>query len=192
MDGVCGIAGRRPARAGPIAGDPDVKERDDTPGATFAYRPRKLPWRLFLVVAIVVFSGCQAARVVLNQLFTLPRQLFSLPGIELNLVYAENRGVNFGLFSAEGGASQWILAAVATLVCLGIATVFLRRRRHAHALAAGMVVGGGLSNAFERIHLGYVVDYINTPLFGLANPFSYNIADIVIVLPLAWFVLRAE
>ena len=121
----------------------------------------------------------------------LPRQIFQSVVLELNLVYSENRGVNFGLFGA-GDANQLIFAGVAGLVCAFFGVLLLFKCRGAHAVAGGLIVGGGLSNIYERLAQGFVFDYINTPFLGIPNPYSYNIADIFIVLPLLWWVLLAD
>ena len=146
--------------------------------------------RLFAAPAILVILACQVIRVsVINS--DLPMQVFHSSLFELNLVYSENRGVNFGLFG-DAEANQLALASVACLVCAVLAVILLRRGRVMHALAAGLIVGGGFSNIYERITQGFVFDYINTPFFGFSNPYNYNVADIFIVLPILWWALVAD
>ncbi len=146
--------------------------------------------RSFAAPALLVILACQAIRVSLIN-SDLPMQVFHSSLLELNLVYSENRGVNFGLFGGSD-ANQLALAGVAGLVCAVLSVILLRRGRAIHALAAGLIVGGGLSNIYERITQGFVFDYINTPVFGFVNPYSFNVADIFIVLPILWWVLIAD
>jgi signal peptidase II len=146
--------------------------------------------RLFAAPALLVLWVCQVIRVsVMNS--ELPTQVLQSSLLELNLVYSENRGVNFGLFG-DADANQLALAAIAGIVCTLLAVILLRRGRVAHAVAGGLIVGGGLSNIYERITQGFVFDYINTPFLGFSNPYSYNVADIFIVLPILWWVLIAD
>ena len=45
-------------------------------------------------------------------------------------------------------------------------------------LAAGMVIGGALGNAYDRVFFGAVADYINMSCCGIDNPYSFNVADV--------------
>ncbi|MGR2928750.1 signal peptidase II, partial [Acidithiobacillus ferriphilus] len=47
-------------------------------------------------------------------------------------------------------------------------------------LATGAVVGGALGNAFDRVIYGAVVDYLNMSCCGINNPYSFNVADVLI------------
>lgn len=146
--------------------------------------------RSFAAPALLVILACQVIRVSLIN-SDLPMQVFYSSLLELNLLYSENRGVNFGLFSGSD-ANQLALACVAGLVCAILSVILLCRGRVIHAFAAGLIVGGGFSNIYERLTQGFVFDYINTPFLGFSNPYSFNVADIFIVLPILWWVLIAD
>ena len=47
-------------------------------------------------------------------------------------------------------------------------------------VSAGLLIGGALGNAVDRILYGAVADFLNMSLPGWANPFSFNVADIAI------------
>lgn len=143
------------------------------------------------VTTVCIFLLCQAITWYLTAHANLPIQVFSTPVLELNLVHSENRGVNFGLMAGDNGSSQFILAGIAIVVGAVMATILLGKRRVSHAIAGGMIFGGALSNVMDRLTFGYVFDYINTPFLGLANPFSYNIADIFIVAPIIWWIFKS-
>ena len=150
-----------------------------------------LPVFALCMTTVIVLLLCQILTWYLTTYVNLPIQVFSSSLLELNLVHSENRGVNFGLLSATDRSNQFILAALAIVVCAVMATVLLRKRRLSHAVAGGMIFGGALSNVMDRLTFGYVFDYINTPIFGMTNPFSYNVADIFIVLPIVWWVFKS-
>lgn len=139
----------------------------------------------------MVFLLCQIVTWYLTAYAHLPMQVFSTPVLEFNLVHSENRGINFGLMAGNDSSNQFILAGIAIVVCAVMATILLGKRRRSHAVAGGMIFGGALSNVLDRLTFGYVFDYINTPVLGMNNPFSYNIADIFIVLPIVWWVFTA-
>lgn len=143
------------------------------------------------VTTVMVFLLCQVLTSYLTAHADLPIQVFSTSLLELNLVHSENRGINFGLMAGNDPSNQLILAGIAIMVCVVMATILLGKRRLSHAVAGGMILGGALTNVMDRLTFGYVFDYINTPFLGMANSFSYNVADIFIVLPIVWWVFKS-
>jgi signal peptidase II len=99
----------------------------------------------------------------------------------LNFRMAWNRGVNFGLLSNGAEIMRWVLVGVAVAISLWV--VWWMRRENARPLAqvsAGLLVGGALGNAIDRIRWGAVADFLNMSCCGIDNPFSFNVADIAI------------
>jgi len=95
----------------------------------------------------------------------------------VDLVMVWNTGVSYGMFSNH--VQEWLIA-----LTLGIALmlwIWACGAHHAMAAAAlGMVIGGALGNAFDRLVRGAVADFF---LFHYQN-FSwyvFNVADIAIV-----------
>ena len=156
-----------------------------------AVEKEPVPVFALTVTTVVILLLCQAITYYLTAHANLPVQVFSTPMLELNLVHSENRGVNFGLMAGDDSRNQYILAGIAIVVGAVMATILLGKRRLSHAIAGGMIFGGALSNVMDRMTFGYVFDYINTPFLGLTNPFSYNIADIFIVLPIIWWIFKS-
>ncbi len=67
----------------------------------------------------------------------------------------------------------------------------VRRQSATLALGAGLVVGGALGNALDRLTRGAVTDFLNTSCCGIDNPFSFNVADIAIFAGAVWIALKA-
>ncbi len=92
-----------------------------------------------------------------------------------------NRGINFGLFGGVGGAdlTRWILTGVALAISAWV-IVWVQRERPGAAgqIFAGILVGGALGNAADRVFFGAVRDFLNMSCCGIENPFVFNIADI--------------
>jgi len=68
-------------------------------------------------------------------------------------------------------------------VAISLWVVWWVRREGARPLAqvsAGLLVGGALGNALDRLHWGAVADFLNMSCCGIDNPFSFNVADIAI------------
>lgn len=55
-------------------------------------------------------------------------------------------------------------------------------RRRVHPAAAGLILGGGLSNLWERLYRGEVLDYLQFPQApGKLGKYVYNLADLAIL-----------
>ena len=58
-------------------------------------------------------------------------------------------------------------------------------------VGAGLLLGGGLSNLWERLRYGRVLDYLRVPKApGMLKRYTYNLADLAIFLGAALLVLR--
>ncbi len=92
-----------------------------------------------------------------------------------------NRGVNFGIGAGDGAWSRWGLAIMAVVIS---GAILWWARREAHTpiaqISAGVMVGGALGNAVDRVVYGAVADFLNMSCCGFYNPFSFNVADIAI------------
>lgn len=96
----------------------------------------------------------------------------------LNFRMAWNYGVNFGLFSGDSLMQRWFLIVFAVAVSAAIA-IWLRRTPLGRLgyISAGLLIGGALSNALDRVIYGAVADFLNMSCCGLDNPFAFNLAD---------------
>lgn len=90
-----------------------------------------------------------------------------------DLTYTLNTGVSFGMFS--GGEARWILAAFSLIVAGIMSWWALRSPRRLFAVALGLIIGGALGNAIDRILVGAVIDFLD--FSGLGFPWIFNFAD---------------
>lgn len=99
----------------------------------------------------------------------------------LDLVFVKNTGVSYGMFLQESREGQWFLAGFAALAVLAMA-VWLARAVTSRLVAAslGLIIGGALSNAIDRIALGGVADFFSLHAFGFYW-YVFNLADAAIV-----------
>lgn len=115
----------------------------------------------------------------------------------LNFVMAWNPGINFGLFSGFPEVMRWLLVVVA--VAISTALVWWVHRREARkdrnapvlAWGAGVVIGGALGNAWDRLQYHAVADFLNMSCCGIDNPYAFNIADVAIFAGAALIALKA-
>jgi signal peptidase II len=98
-----------------------------------------------------------------------------------NLTLVHNSGAAFSFLAQAGGWQRWFFAAIALLVSTGI-IIWLKRLsadKVWEALALALVLGGAIGNVWDRILLGYVVDFLDFYYGGWHWP-AFNIADIAI------------
>ncbi|QDL93647.1 signal peptidase II [Paroceanicella profunda] len=93
---------------------------------------------------------------------------------------AWNRGVNFGLLSNDSTLGPWLLVALSVAVSVALALWSRRMRGWTLPAAVGLVIGGALGNAIDRVLWGAVADFINMSCCGFTSPWSFNVADIAI------------
>lgn len=105
-----------------------------------------------------------------------------LPGVSFGRTM--NDGIAFGAFSGR----PWLVYSLMA-IALGVLLwfYFRHRKRGGLWLATGLLLGGAIGNAIDRIWLGYVRDFIELPRFP-----SFNIADIAITLGVVLLVLTIE
>ncbi|MGC1302047.1 MAG: signal peptidase II [Caulobacteraceae bacterium] len=107
-----------------------------------------------------------------------------LPVFRLSLVW--NRGFSFGLLS-ETSLARWGLFLFSIAVAVVLAIWARRASRWLPALALGLIMGGAVGNAIDRVRLGAVVDFLDFTNLGF--PWVFNVADSAITVGVALLLL---
>jgi signal peptidase II len=139
-------------------------------------RPRIEGLGLALLVAVVdrIVKAFMVGPLMLRDLGVIDL----LPFFDLR--YAENYGVSFGMFTATSMEMRYGLIIVTALIALGVTVWMLRETLRGDILALGLVLGGALGNIYDRLTLGYVIDYADLHI-GEWRPFAiFNLADVAI------------
>jgi len=107
-----------------------------------------------------------------------------------NFTLAHNYGAAFSFLAGAGGWQRWFFTIIAVLVSV-ILVVWLKRMKKNEiwiAIAVALILGGALGNVYDRIMLGYVVDFLHFywqdwhfPAFNLADSFIFVGAFMMIV-----------
>jgi len=128
-----------------------------------------------ILVATMILLLDQVSKGWILYIYDLPskRSVEVLPFFDLSMVW--NKGVSFGLLSSDSWVGRLILVAF-SLVVVGFLVKFLfEADRRLFALAQGLVIGGALGNAIDRLIHGAVVDFFD--FSGLGFPWVFNVAD---------------
>ena len=91
--------------------------------------------------------------------------------------YAENPGAAFS-FLASAWFGRWLLTAVGMLAVALFFAWALRLRRALPLLGAALILGGAIGNLFDRIRLGYVVDFVQWHYQDRLRWPTFNVADV--------------
>lgn len=135
---------------------------------------------ILLALAAAAFAADQGSKAWVVAAFDpQPGELIDVLPV-LNFTASLNRGVNFGIGASDSAAQQYALAGLAAAVSIALVVWSIRARRAALSLGAGLVIGGALANALDRLRLGGVFDFINMDCCGIGNPYVFNLADVAI------------
>ncbi len=94
-----------------------------------------------------------------------------------DLVRYHNTGAAFSFLANAGGWQKWFFAGISVIASAVILYLLKESAdQKLYALGLALVLGGALGNLYDRITLGYVVDFLLVHYQGLAWP-AFNIAD---------------
>jgi signal peptidase II len=109
-----------------------------------------------------------------------------------NLVRAHNEGAAFSFLSDAGGWQRWFFTALSSVISLVIVVWLARlpRQKINEAIALSLILGGALGNLYDRVTLGYVVDFLDFHWAGWHFA-AFNVADMGISIGAALIIIEA-
>src|SRR5262245_5203565 len=137
--------------------------------------------RLGLTAALVTLAIDQAHKIWMLTVYRIQDKGRVALAPFLDLVFVQNPGISYGLWPQSGQVGQMLLAGFAVLACLALA-VWLAHGATGRLMASslGLVMGGALGNAIDRVLLGGVADFFSLHAFGFYW-YIFNVADAAIV-----------
>ena len=138
---------------------------------------------IFFIVFLTLFLDQVSKRIVIENLETFAN------GLEIskyfNLVYVENRGVSFGMFSEHD--KSFYFGILSMLVSAYITYLLVKSNNRIELFGLSLILGGAIGNGVDRLYYGYVVDFIDLHLNNLHWP-AFNFADTFITVGAIIFV----
>ena len=133
-----------------------------------------------LVLALAVFVADRANKIwFLDGLALAQRGRVEVtPFFDLVMVW--NRGISYGLFPQDSDLGRWGLVLFAVAASIGLAVWLARSVGTATPAALGLIIGGALGNALDRVLYGAVADFYSLHAFGFYW-YVFNLADVAIV-----------
>lgn len=150
--------------------------------------------RPLFITTFVVFALDQVSKVVIVfWLDLINRGVIEVVPPLLTLRMAWNRGVNFGLFAGDSDILRWFLVGLSVVISAWVVWWMVTERPgRAAMISGGLLVGGALGNALDRVLYGAVADFLNMSCCGIDNPYAFNVADISIFLGAVGLVIFAS
>lgn len=97
-----------------------------------------------------------------------------------DVIYAKNPGISYSLLRAQSSLERFGLLAITLAATIFLGVWLWRARTRFVALALGLIVGGALGNAYDRMAYGFVADFYHFHV-GSFSWYVFNLADVAIV-----------
>ena len=146
----------------------------------------KPAWMAFVLAALVIMADQAAKYWILAVLKLEEGQSIQIAG-PLHLTGVWNRGVSFGLLTADHDLMRWAFVAFSVIVAVVLAGWVRTTGRPLFATALGFLIGGAIGNAIDRVRFGAVADFIDVS--RLHFPWVFNVADAAINVGIACLLL---
>jgi len=138
--------------------------------------------RFGLAVAALTCMLDQASKLYLVFVVDLANHPLRL-GPFLDFVLTRNTGISYGLFQTEGPLGQWLLLGFKAIAVVLLWIWLARSRSRLTALSLGLIIGGAIGNAIDRLAYGWVADFVFFHVSGTNwrfNWYVFNLADVAI------------
>ena len=131
------------------------------------------------LIAVVIFVVDQVTKTIAVTQLNYADPVAVMPGFNFTLLY--NTGAAFSFLADAGGWQRWFFVILTSIISIGL-VVWIKRiasEQKLLSLALALVLGGALGNLYDRVLLGYVVDFVQWYYERWYWP-AFNIADAAI------------
>jgi signal peptidase II len=140
--------------------------------------------RFGLIVALIACALDQASKLYLLDVVDLATKGPLHLGPFFDFILTRNTGISYGLFQTQGPLGQGLMLAVKVLAVVLLWIWLAHARDRLTALSLGLIIGGALGNAIDRLAYGWVADFVYFHISTSTWRFSwyvFNLADVAIV-----------
>jgi signal peptidase II len=136
--------------------------------------------RLFLIALVLTLVLDQASKLYLYFIVDIAaRQPIEVTSF-LNLILVWNQGISYGMFQQTSEFGRWALTLFKVAAAIGLSVWAWRAQEKWLCLGLGLIAGGALGNAIDRVLYGAVLDFAHL-FWGKLSWYVFNIADAAIV-----------
>lgn len=133
--------------------------------------------KYFLIIGIIILLD-QISKFIIKTNFNVYDNINIFKGF-FQIFYAKNSGAIWGLFHNQSNSIiPKIITLISTIAVLILIFFFLKvsPKHKLEILSLSFIIGGAIGNIIDRIHQGFVVDFLDFYINGYHWP-TFNIAD---------------
>ncbi len=137
-----------------------------------------------VIAAVATLIVDQASKLWLLHVFDIGRRGMVQVTSFFDLVLAWNTGISYGWLQNMGTTGQTLLMAGKALAIILLAVWMARSQTRLAVIGLGLIIGGAIGNAIDRIAYGAVVDFALFHIAVAGKTYSwyvFNLADAAIV-----------
>jgi signal peptidase II len=167
------------AQGGRLAAVVDVPKEQTAHG--YAWGPLS---GLGLAIGLLACLVDQAAKFWLLYGLDLPSRSHIALTSFIEVLLTWNTGISYGLFPQQGPLGQWALLAFKVGAVAFLWVWLTRATSRLTAVALGLIIGGAVGNAIDRLHWPGVLDFVLFHIETVTWSFRwyvFNLADVAIV-----------
>lgn len=139
---------------------------------------------IFFIVFLVVIVDFLTKKAVIATI--MPHKAINILPF-LRIVYVENKGAAFGIFSNLGNN---FFIAISIIAIISIMIYVVRFAKGLEIYSFSLILGGALGNLTDRIMLGKVIDFIDVFVGNWHWP-AFNVADSALTIGIALFIMSS-
>lgn len=153
---------------------------------------------LLLCISIVIVCLDQLTKTFVHTQFNLHESKGFINGF-INITYIRNFGAAFGFLEKSNAAFRDLFMLLTPpLICgLILSLIYYIKSENMHdfknnmqqLISLSLIFGGAAGNYFDRVHYGYVIDFIDIHWNNQYNFPAFNIADSAIVIGVFFLIL---
>ena len=134
-----------------------------------------LVWILVIIGVVIVD---QITKLLTVHFLDVGESVTVIPGFENDIfrfTYVQNEGAAFGML----GDHRWVFMIISTVAIAALLVYLWRFRPQSKwaCTALSLIIGGGIGNMIDRIHLEYVIDFLDFSAFPTLWKWVFNVAD---------------
>lgn len=151
------------------------------PRRSWVYGPQSA---LGLTLAVIVILLDQASKLWLIFGYELGRRGLVPLGFGFDLILTWNTGISYGLLQQESEIGRWLLFGFKVVAAVLLTIWLARVQTRLTAVSLGLIIGGAIGNAIDRLAYGAVADFVY--FHAAFGPWEFrwyvfNLADVAIV-----------
>lgn len=136
---------------------------------------------IYLLFAVVIFGAGQLIRKCIESKKELLKRE-TLIKDKIDIIHMHNKGALLSTFEDKPKlVSSAMLVAIGMLLSI-FGQSLMEKNGKIKKFGLSIMLGGAISNAYERLSKGYVVDYVNLPNSKKLKNAVFNLADMFVVL----------